>query len=73
MIGRTILKGLILIASFMCWDLYFKEVFYGIVGDASLGNVFFGYAIVFGAALILGEVVTRALGLKEVDTGEAYQ
>ena len=27
----------------------------------------------FGAALVLGEVVTRALGLKESDMGEAYQ
>lgn len=73
MIGKTIMKGVILVAPFVIWDAWIKERFYGYVGgEVTLGNMFLGYAIVFGAAFLLGELTVRALRLDESDTAEGY-
>jgi len=76
MLGCNIMKGLMFVLCFLMWDFYFKDTFYGwILGEsetAGLAEVAMGYGLVFVAAFILGEVVTRALGLNESEVREAY-
>ena len=54
----------------------FKDTFFSwVLGEgetAGLAEVALGYGLVFVAAFILGEVVTRALGLNESEVREAY-
>lgn len=77
MIMKKIMQGLMFVLCFLCWDFYLKEAFYGLLLEegetAGLAEVAMGYGLVFVVALVLGEVATRSLGLKESDTGEAYQ
>ena len=77
MLGKVVLKALGFIASFVTYDLYLKDAYYGWIasrnGAVGLAEVAFGYAIPFGFAFLMSEILTRKLRLLEETESQQFE
>ena len=76
-LGKTIFKGIIFVFTFSTWDLFFKGIYYDWIatqtGAVGFGQAALGYAIPFGFAILMTEILVRQLKLEGEPENREYQ